>query len=177
MRRARSTVLLVTVALAALAAGAYLFAPSVAAQPAVTRVAYVDSGFVISLHPAMATVDALIERARAELGEIDSQIAALDTKARTGTQLNAQESELFQVLLTTRTSVQTRYDDEINEAAAPALSAAQAAITSVARALDIAMVFEVNAGNDTGTIVYADPELDITAAVVEAMSASGATTN
>src|SRR5690606_29807959 len=129
-----------------------------------------DSGFVVSLHPAMATVDTLIARARAELGELDRQLATLDSKARTGTQLSSQESELFQVLLTTRTSVQTRYDNEINLAAAPALSAAQAAITSVAQALDIAMVFEVNAGNDTGIIVYADPALDITAAVVDAMS-------
>jgi len=153
--------------------GAYLLVPRVAAQPESTRIAYVDSGFVVSLHPSMATVDALIEQARSELGDLDRQLASLDSKARSGTQLSAQETELFQVLLSTRSAVQTRYDTEINQAAAPALSAAQAAIATVARELDIAMVFEVNAGNDTGTIVYADPALDITTAVADAMVAAG----
>jgi len=153
--------------------GAYLLVTRAAAQPESTRIAYVDSGFVVSLHPSMATVDALIEQARSELGDLDRQLASLDSKARSGTQLSAQETELFQVLLSTRSAVQTRYDTEINQAAAPALSAAQAAIATVARELDIAMVFEVNAGNDTGTIVYADPALDITTAVADAMVAAG----
>lgn len=180
MRHARFTpnlLVLFAVAMAALAVTAHLIGPRVEAQAASTRIAYVDSGFVVSLHPAMATVDALIENARAELGDLDRQLSTLDNKARSGAELSAQESELFQVLLSTRSAVQARYDDEINQAAAPALSAAQAAIASVAHDLDIGMVFEVNAANDTGTIVYADPALDITAAVADAMSASGESSN
>lgn len=172
MRRAWFIPFVIAASLAVSAAGAYLLVPRASAQAESTRIAYVDSGFVVSLHPSMATVDALVEQARSELGDLDRQLAALDSKARGGTQLSAQENELFQVLLSTRSAVQTRYDTEINQAAAPALSAAQAAIASVARELDIAMVFEVNAGNDTGTIVYADPALDITAAVADAMTAA-----
>ena len=173
MRRAPYIPLVIAASLTVSLVGAYLLVPRVAAQPESTRIAYVDSGFVVSLHPSMATVDALIEQARSELGDLDRQLASLDSKARSGTQLSAQETELFQVLLSTRSAVQTRYDTEINQAAAPALSAAQAAIATVARELDIAMVFEVNAGNDTGTIVYADPALDITTAVADAMVAAG----
>lgn len=173
MRRASYIPLVIAASLTVSLVGAYLLVPCAAAQPESTRIAYVDSGFVVSLHPSMATVDALIEQARSELGDLDRQLASLDSKARSGTQLSAQETELFQVLLSTRSAVQTRYDTEINQAAAPALSAAQAAIATVARELDIAMVFEVNAGNDTGTIVYADPTLDITTAVADAMVAAG----
>ncbi len=173
MRRASYIPLVIAASLTVSLVGAYLLVPRAAAQPESTRIAYVDSGFVVSLHPSMATVDALIEQARSELGDLDRQLASLDSEARSGTQLSAQETELFQVLLSTRSAVQTRYDTEINQAAAPALSAAQAAIATVARELDIAMVFEVNAGNDTGTIVYADPTLDITTAVADAMVAAG----
>lgn len=173
MRRASYIPLVIAASLTVSLVGAYLLVPRAAAQPESTRIAYVDSGFVVSLHPSMATVDALIEQARSELGDLDRQLASLDSKARSGAQLSAQETELFQVLLSTRSAVQTRYDTEINQAAAPALSAAQAAIATVARELDIAMVFEVNAGNDTGTIVYADPTLDITTAVADAMVAAG----
>lgn len=152
----RLTLSLLAVLAVALTAGANL-----GAQDAPNRLAFVDSQSLIAAHPAGQSANDLRELAADEIGEIRAQLNDLQARAQTA-ELTNEESELFNVLLATLETVQTRYQADIAAAAQPAIQAVNDAIRTVAEANGVAVVMDIGAAAESGLVVYASPGLDLT---------------
>lgn len=144
-----------------------------AAQVPVMGVGFVDSQYLISLHPAYAQILETSEMANAEMSEIAARVQGLQQKEQAGT-LTEQEQELLQVSITTLQALQTRYDSELKALQEPAIEAVDEAITQVAKELNIGVVFDsLRSGpGGYGVIVYADPAVDLTPLVEEVLLAN-----
>jgi outer membrane protein len=150
-----------TLVLAAALAFAVLVGANLGAQDAPTRLAFVDSQALIAAHPAGAAANDLREVAADEISEIRGRLDALQAKARSDG-LDNDEAELFNILLATLESVQTRYAADIAAAAQPAIDAVNAAIRAVAEASGVAVVFDIDAAASSGLVVFATDGLDLT---------------
>ena len=155
----RLTLLLVAAIAVALPLGAQL-----GAQDAPVRLAFVDSQALIATHPAGQAASELRVLATEEIGGLRDRLDALQAKAR-GEGLSNEEAELFNVLLATYESVNSRWAAEIAAAAQPAIEAVNAAIRVVADEAKIAVVMDIDAAAESGLVVYAAPGLDLTEAV------------
>jgi outer membrane protein len=153
-----------TLVLAAALAVAIPLGANLGAQDAPTRLAFVDSQALIAGHPAGQAANELRELAAEEIGGLRDRLDALQAKARS-TGLDNDETELFNVLLATLDSVQSRYAADIATAAEPAITSVNAAIRTVAEASGIAIVLDIEAAAESGLVVFAAEGLDITEAV------------
>lgn len=158
----RLTLALLTVLAVALTLGVNL-----GAQDAPVRLAFVDSQALIAAHPAGQQANDLRELAATEIGELRTQLDALQAKAQAEGGLNNEDGELFNVLVTTYESVQARYQADIAAAAQPAIDAVNVAIKAVADENGIAVVMDIAAAAESGLVVYAADGLDLTEAVSE----------
>lgn len=150
-----------TLPLFAVLAVALTIGANLGAQDAPSRLAFVDSQSLIAAHPAGQSANDLRELAADEIGEIRAQLDELQAKAQ-GPGLTNEEGELFDVLLATLQTVQTRYQADINAAARPAIEAVNAAIATVADENGIAVVMDIGAAAESGLVVYAAEGLDLT---------------
>jgi len=155
----RLTLVLVAAVAVAIPLGANL-----GAQDAPTRLAFVDSQTLIAAHPAGKAANDLRALAAEEIGGLRDRLDGLQAKAR-AEGLNNEEAELFNILLATLESVQSRYAADIASAAQPAIDAVNAAIRAVARENGIAVVMDIDAAAESGLVVYAEEGLDLTEAV------------
>lgn len=155
----RLTLLLVAALAVALPLGAQL-----GAEEAPVGLAFVDSQALIATHPAGQAASELRVLATEEIGGLRDRLDALQAKAR-GEGLSNEEAELFNVLLATYESVNSRWAAEIAAAAQPAIEAVNAAIRAVAEEAGIAVVMDIDAAAESGLVVYAAPGLDLTEAV------------
>ncbi|MDF1524322.1 MAG: OmpH family outer membrane protein [Trueperaceae bacterium] len=156
----RLTLALLTVLAVALTLGVNL-----GAQDAPVRLAFVDSQALIAAHPAGQQANDLRELAATEIGDLRAQLDALQAKAQAEGGLSNEDGELFNLLVTTYESVQTRYQSDIAAAARPAIEAVNAAIKAVADENGIAVVMDIAAAAESGLVVYAAEGLDLTEAV------------
>lgn len=152
----RLTLVLIAALAVAIPLGANL-----GAQDAPVRLAFVDSQALIAAHPAGQAANELRELAAEEVGGLRNRLDGLQAKARSEG-LDNDETELFNVLLATLDSVQTRYAAEIGEAAQPAIDAVNAAIRAVAEENGIAVVMDIDAAAESGLVVFAADGLDLT---------------
>ena len=157
---------LLLTALGAFAAFALLASVATTAQDQPTRVVFVDSQSAISAHPAGAASDALQEQARGEIEGLRAQLQSYTDRIRAGQQLTPEENELYQTLLTTLSSVQQRWQQEIAATAEPALVAVNEAIAAIAEEEGYSIVMDFAVAAESNLVVYARDGLDITAAVV-----------
>lgn len=141
-----------------------------AAQVPAMGIGYVDSQYLISLHPAYAQIIETREMANSEMSQVAARVQELQQKQQAGT-LTEQEQELLQVSITTLQTLQTRYDAELKSLQEPAILAVDAAISEVAKSLNIGIVFDsLRSGpGGYGVIVYADPAVDLTPMVEEVL--------
>lgn len=138
------------------------------AQQPQTRVGLVDADHLLWLHPAGQAAAQLEELAIAEIGDLERQLRALQSKAA-ASGLTPEEDELFGVLATSYQSLGARWQAEIEAAAGPAKEAVDTAIRAVAEENGITMVLDIGAAQATGLVVYVQEGLDITEAVVARM--------
>ena len=141
-----------------------------AAQVPAMGIGYVDSQYLISLHPAYQQIVETREMANAEMNQVAARVQELQQKQQAGT-LTEQEQELLQVSITTLQTLQSRYDAELKALQEPAILAVDAAISEVAKSLNIGIVFDsLRSGpGGYGVIVYADPAVDLTPMVEEVL--------
>lgn len=125
------------------------------------KVGYVDSQYLMSLHPLFPQIQELNQRAQDELGALSAQVNELAQLAGTR-ELTPEEQELLNIRVVTLDALRTRYDSELTELAQPAIDEVTAAVAKAAQSLGIEMVFDYQRAHDTGLIVYAAPETDIT---------------
>lgn len=167
----RLTLLGLTLVASAALVAASTFASSLSAQARPTKIVFVDSQAVLRAHPAGAAVEEIRTRAEAEIKELTDSISALEAKLSTGQTLTADESERYSTLRSTLSAVQTRYLNEINAAAAPAVEATNAAIAALAKDNGYTVVMDrVEAANQR-LVVYADDDLDITQLAIDKVKA------
>lgn len=150
-----------TLAFVAALAVAIPLGANLGAQEAPTRLAFVDSQALIAAHPAGQAANELRQLAAEEIGGLRDRLDGLQAKSRS-TGLTNDETELFNVLLATFESVQSRYAADIATAAQPAIEAVNAAIREVALANDIAVVMDIDAAAESGLVVYAAEGIDLT---------------
>jgi len=155
-----------TLALVAIVAVALMLGANLGAQDAPTRIAFVDSQALIASHPAGQSANELRDLATEEIGELRGQLDGLQTKAQ-AEGLSNEEAELFDVLVATLESVQSRYAADIADAAQPAIEAVNAAIREVAEQAGVAIVLDIEAAAESGMVVYAADGLDLTEAVAD----------
>ncbi len=135
-----------------------------AQQPAATT-AYVNSQYLITLHPVYPQVQALQEQARAELGELQAQAQTLLERNQTAGGLSPEDQEVLNITMMTLESTSQGFDRQLAELVEPALVEITEAISAVAQSLGISMVFDYDLARESGLIVYADPASDLTAQV------------
>ncbi|HET9026645.1 MAG TPA: OmpH family outer membrane protein [Trueperaceae bacterium] len=146
-------------------------ASSLSAQSRPTKLVFVDSQAVLRAHPAGQAVEALRAQAQTEVKGLTDSIAALEAKLGAGQTLTPDESERYATLRTTLQAVQTRYLNDIEAAAAPAVQATNVAITELAKENGYTVVLDrVEAANQR-IVVYADDDLDITQLVIDRVTA------
>lgn len=154
-----------TLALLAAVAVAATLGANLAAQDAPVRLAFVDSQALIAAHPAGSAANDLRALATQELGDLRGQLDTLQARAQAQGTLSNEDAELFNVLIATYETVQTRYQADIAAAARPAIEAVNAAIRAVAEEARIAVVMDIGAAAENGLVVYAAEGLDLTEAV------------
>ena len=145
-------------------------APEGAQQPA-TANAYVNSQYLISLHPSYPEIVALQERIGAELGALNQQARELMERSQAGG-LSPDDQEALNVTLVTLESMSQQFDEELGRLLQPVLLEITEAIATVAEANGIGMVFDYGVASESGLIVYADPSTDLTALVEAQLSCS-----
>lgn len=150
----------------ALVAALGLAGATLTAQEGTTKIVFVDSQAAIAAHPAGAEAEALRQQAADELGGLRADLDALVQKARSGTQLSADEQERYNTLLRTVQQVDQRYRQQIEEAAQPAIEAVNGVIRDLAQEQGYTIVFDIGAASG-GLVVYAQDGLDITPQVLE----------
>jgi len=152
------------VAAAALAATAL-------AQP-LPAVGYVDSQYLISIHPAYPRIVETRELASSEIGQVAATIQELQARQQAGQTLTPEEQERLQVSIQTLRALEARYDAELQALAQPAIDAVNAAIAQVAADLDIGLVLDATAARETGLVVWASPGNDLTPLVEQVLRES-----
>lgn len=157
--------------LAMLAVATILMSVAQAQQPATTT-AYVNSQYLITLHPVYPQVQALQEQARAELGELQAQAQALFERSQSAEGLSPEDQEALNITMMTLESASQGFDQQLAGLVEPALVQITEAIATVAQSLGITMVFDYDRARESGLIVYADPASDLTSQVEAHMSGS-----
>lgn len=134
------------------------------------KIGYVNSEYLLSLHAVYPEVIALQEQAKEDISTLNQRVQELVEKSQSATGLTADEQDVLNVSIITLESLSQRYENEIRELAQPALEAVTGAVAETARALGLAMVFDYRLASESGLIVYADPETDITPRVAELLA-------
>lgn len=139
------------------------------AQDQTARIAFVDSQAAINAHPAGQKAADLQKQAQTDISDVRSKLDELASKARGGQQLTPSESERYQTLLSTLDALQKRYQQDISDAAQPAVEAVDKAIKQLAQENGYTVVMDSRVAGSGGTnlVVYADPSLDITPQVID----------
>ncbi len=152
-------------ALLLLALGA-LLSPMLAQNKNVaTRVGFVDADALVQAHPDYKKVQELQAQARKELAPLEERLKPLDQKVRSG-QATAKERQDYEALMKTYQDTLKRWQDRQNPMLKPILEEVDQAIAKVAKAQGFAVVMSRQVAAQSGLVVYADEDTDLTQAVI-----------
>ena len=140
------------------------------AQP-LPAVGYVDSQYLLSIHPSYQQIVELRQQANSEMGQVAATVQELQARQQAGEALSPEDQERLQVSIQTLQALEQRYDAELKALAEPAIAAVNAAIAQVATDLDLGMVLDSTVARDSGLVVWAAPGNDITPLVEEVLRA------
>lgn len=134
-------------------------------QPA--RVVFIDSQRLIAAHPAGQEAARLQEQAQQEINALRADIEPIVQKAQAGLEITPDERALYDTLVRSLEAVQQRWIEDIAAASQPALVAVDNAIREVATERGYTIVLDGRVAAETGLVVYAQDNLDITQQVLE----------
>lgn len=140
------------------------------AQDASFRAAFINSQYLLTLHPVYPELVALQERARVDVAGLNQRAQELVAKREAGGTLTPDEQDVLNITLTTLDAVTARYDAEIGARLEPAFADITRAVSATAEALGVTMVFDYIPARDLGVIVYAHADTDITNQVAERLT-------
>lgn len=135
-----------------------------------SRVGYIDAQKVLEAHPDYAKIKELRTQADAELKPIADQLRALEPKVRDGS-ASAKERQDFENLQKVYSEATKKWQDKINTVLAPITKEIDAVIARVAAQNGFSMILSANVAGQSGLVVYASPDVDVTDLVIRALSA------
>lgn len=135
-----------------------------------SRVGYIDAQKVIEAHPKYAEIESLKKQADNELAPIAEQLKALEPKIRDGS-ASAKERQDFDNLRKVYNETSGKWQEKINAALAPITQEIDATIARVAAQNGFSMILSANVAGQSGLVVYASPDVDVTDLVIRALSA------
>ncbi|MFC4425318.1 OmpH family outer membrane protein [Deinococcus navajonensis] len=139
------------------------------AQTPAQKVGFVDVAQVLAAQPAGKELNELQKKANAELGELDKQVKAIDAK---GTAATAAEKDKRATLVSTIQAKAKAYDTQMTQLQpkiTAAEKAADTAVSSVAKANGYSVVMDRNVAANSGLVIYAEDNTDLTAAAIKAL--------
>jgi len=153
-----------------LALGALLLSglPLAEKKAVATRVGFLDAETVIQAHPRYGEVAELQKLADAELKPLLEKLRPLEEKIATG-KATAKDREDYQVLSEAAKRVRDQWAPKIQEKLDPLIKEVDRVVAQVARDQGFAVVMNRRVAAASNLVVYADPETDLTQAVVEAL--------
>lgn len=104
-------------------------------------------------------------QARKELAPLEEKLKPLDQKVRSG-QATAKERQDYEALMKTYQDTLKRWQERQNPVLKPILEEVDQAIAKVAKAQGFAVVMSRQVAAQSGLVVYADEETDLTQAVI-----------
>ena len=142
-----------------LALGA-LLTPMLAQNKTVaSRVGFVDADALVQAHPDYKKVQEVQSQARKKL-------KPLDEKVRAG-QATAKERQDYEALAKTYQATLKKWQDRQNQVLKPILEDVDKAIAKVAKAQGFSVVMSRQVAAQSGLVVYADEDTDLTQAVIQ----------
>jgi len=133
-----------------------------------SRVGFIDAEAVIRAHPRYAEVAKLQEQADAELKPLVEKLRALEQKIASG-QATAKDREDYQVLTEAAKKVSEKWTPKIQEKLEPLIKEVDQVVAQVAQELGFSVIMNRRVAASSNLVVYADPNTDITQAVIEAL--------
>ncbi|MDM7324735.1 MAG: OmpH family outer membrane protein [Thermus sp.] len=130
-----------------------------------TRVGFVDADTLVQAHPDYKKIQDLQAQARKELGPLEEKIKPLETKIRSG-QATAKERQDYEALVKTYQDTVKKWQDRQNPVLKPILEDVDRAIAKVAKAQGFSVVMSRQVAAQSGLVVYADEDTDLTQLVV-----------
>ncbi len=133
-----------------------------------TRVGFLDAETVIQAHPRYGEVAELQKQADAELKPLLEKLRPLEEKIASG-KATAKDREDYQVLSEAAKRVRDKWAPKIQEKLDPLIKEVDRVVAQVARDQGFAVVMNRRVAAASNLVVYADPDTDLTQAVVEAL--------
>ena len=144
---------------------------STAAAP--LSIAFVQNSKLLAAHPAGKAAEDLTQQARTELQQIATGLQPLIDKRNSGQQLTPEEQNTLELSQRTYQETQARYQQEIQDAAKPALTEINDIIAKVAEANGYTLVLNRELAATSSLVVYGAPSVpDITEEVVKEIQAA-----
>ena len=131
-----------------------------------TRLGFVDADALVQAHPDYKKVQELQAQARKELAPLEEKLKPLDQKVRSG-QATAKERQDYEALMKTYQDTLKKWQDRQNPVLRPILEEVDQAIAKVAKAQGFAVVMSRQVAAQSGLVVYADEDTDLTQAVIK----------
>ncbi|MBF6594883.1 MAG: OmpH family outer membrane protein [Thermaceae bacterium] len=133
-----------------------------------TKIGYIDAQKVVQAHPNYKNIKDLEAQAQAELKPLQDKLTPLQAKIQSGT-ATAKDQQDFQVLRQSYQEAAKKWTDRSQAALKPITEQIDKVITTVAQQQGFAMVFDKKVAASSGLVVYADPSLDLTDAVIKGL--------
>ncbi|MFN4070915.1 MAG: OmpH family outer membrane protein [Thermus caldifontis] len=129
-----------------------------------TRVGFVDADALVQAHPDYKKVQDLQAQARKELAPLEEKLKPLEAKIRSG-QATAKERQDYENLVKTYQDTVKKWQDRQAPVLKPLLDDVDKAIAKVAQAQGFAVVMSRQVAAQSGLVVYAAEDTDLTEAV------------
>ncbi len=137
-------------------------------QAASNKICFVNAQQLLAAHPMGKDVQALRDAANKEIKPIADQLTTLQTKISGGT-ATAADRQQFDALNKTYQATGKKWQDKINAAIEPITKDVDVAVQKGAVAEGCSIVLDKSIAA-SGLVVYADPNLDITAVVIKLLN-------
>jgi len=133
------------------------------------KVGYLNARIAVEAHPQFSRVREVQAKAEAELKPLREQVQSLEEKIRAG-QASIQELQAYRSALQSLEVVSQRWAEQQNTALQPIAEEIEKVINKLAKEQGFAMVLDQEVAASSGLVIYATPELDLTQAIVRALS-------
>jgi outer membrane protein len=137
-------------------------------RPVPTRIGYVDAERIVQAHRDFRRVQEVRTQAERELRPIREQLQPLEAKLRAGT-ATAREQQDYRVLAQSLQEAGRRWTERSNAVLRPITEEIDQVIARVAQQQGFAIVLDKQVAANSGLVVYAAEELDITEAIIRAL--------
>lgn len=137
------------------------------AQTRATRIGFVNAQAALQGHPKGTAVIDAQKKAQAELKDLSDKVQALQVKIGNGT-ATAAERQQYETLVKTGQARQAQLKAQIDKLIEPITKEVDSAVTKVAKAQGFVLVMDRAIAQQSGLVIYADPDgTDLTADVVK----------